>query len=149
MFFKKFFESFGKFMFFVITYDNIYGFILFLPLACRLHITTGGHDDGIRILLPCTMYHLSGFTVRHIGHGTGVDDIHLCLLLKRNNFISCLFKYLLHCLCFISIDFTAQIMQCCSSHTFSFIFPLLWLTFLIKKITLKQTSIVTMGGLLI
>ena len=146
MFFKKFFESFGKFMFFVITYDNVYGFILFLPLACRLHITTGGNDDSIRILLPCTMYHLSGFTVRHIGHGTGVDDIHICLLL---NFISCFFKYLLHCLCLVSIDFTAQIMQCCSSHTFSFIFPLLWLTFLIKKITLKQTSIVTMGGLLI
>ena len=69
----------------------------------------------------------------------------VCLLYTS----SCFFKYLLHCLCLVSIDFTAQIMQCCSSHTFSFIFPLLWLTFLIKKITLKQTSIVTMGGLLI
>ena len=45
-----------------------------------------------RIFLFCLVKHLPGFPICNVCDRTGIDDIDICFLLKRDNLIPCLFQ---------------------------------------------------------
>ena len=108
----------------VIADDHVYGGVLFQLFSCRLHVAACCHHHCVRIHFLCPVQHLPGLAVRDIGDRTGVDHIHIGLLLKRHDLIARLLQKLLHRLRFVGIHLTAQIVKCSLSH--ALISPILY-----------------------
>ena len=66
--FKILFQDRNQILLFIVSDNNINGRICFRLLRGCLHITPRCHNDCIRIHFLCFMQHLSGLTVRDIGH---------------------------------------------------------------------------------
>ena len=96
-----------QFNLFIIPNHQIHRRIVFQAFFCRLNVTAYSHYHRRRIFLFCLVKHLPGFPICNVCDRTGIDDIDICFLLKRDNLIPCLFQPLLHSLRLISIYFTA------------------------------------------
>ena len=66
--FKILFQDRNQILLFVVSDDDIYRQIRFQLLCSRLDITACRNYNRLRILFFCPMQHLSGLTVRDIGH---------------------------------------------------------------------------------
>ena len=66
-------------------------------------------------LLLCVMI-LPAFSVRDIGHGTGIDNIDVRPVLEGNFLVSVSTEDLTHNIQFIAVYFTAQIVKCYLLH---------------------------------
>ena len=66
--FEIFLQTRYQSLLFVISDDDIYRQIRFQLLCSRLDITACRNYNRLRILFFCPMQHLSGLTVRDIGH---------------------------------------------------------------------------------
>ena len=102
----------------VIPDHNVYRRVRRMKSLLGLHIASCRDHHCRRIHFPGTVQHLPGLPVRNVGHGAGIDDINIRLLLKRHDLISRPFQQLLHRRRLICIYLTSQIMQCRLSHSF-------------------------------
>ena len=75
-----------------------------------LDIAAACHNYGVWILLSGAVQHLPRLTVRHIRDCTCIDNIHVCLLLKRHDLKPLLPQKLLHSFRLIRIHLTSEIM---------------------------------------
>ena len=120
--FIRFFEirrqNLRQLLFFIVADQNIRRQRLLQTLRRCLHIAACRNDHRLGIALSRPVQHLPGLSVSHVRHRTRIDDIYICLSLKRHDLIAVFFQKLLHRLRLICVDFTAQIMQCCFSHRF-------------------------------
>ena len=104
------FQDMDDLFFPVIANHNVHAVRYFLRLF--LHITAAGRHDGVRVHLPGAVQHLAGFPIRHVRHRTGIDNIYICLFMKRHDLIAAVLQQFLHGLRLICVHLAAQVVQC-------------------------------------
>src|SRR5690606_22520044 len=73
-----------------------------------LGIAPGDGDDGIRVAPDRPANHLAALFVTGVGHGTGIDDINVRLLIKIHPFITGSLKHLPNRFRLVGIHLAAQ-----------------------------------------
>ena len=58
-----------------------------LIFSFHLYVTADYTENGILILFPCPVHHLSGLTAGNVGYRTAVDDVDVGLLTPSDFFI--------------------------------------------------------------
>ena len=109
-------ENLSDLALFVVADDQIDRVIFFHAFGIGLHVAADRDDDGIGVLFFRAVQHLPALPVRDIGHGAGVDDIDVRLVLKRDFFVSLISQDLPHNIQFIAVYLTAQIVKCYLFH---------------------------------
>ena len=108
---EKFIQNVRQACLLVISHYDIHRGVLFQRVGGHLHVAARCHHNGIRVHFLGPVQHLAGFAVRDIGHGAGVDNIYVRLLVKGDDLITAGFQLLLHGLGFVCIYLASKVVK--------------------------------------
>ena len=104
-------ENLSDLRLFVVADHKIDGIVRLHSCGVCLHIASHCNDNRVRILFFCPVQHLTAFAVRDIGHGAGIDNVNIRLVLERYFLKTFVTQNLAHDIQFITIHFAAKIMK--------------------------------------
>ena len=105
-------QPLGEIIFIFIGISYIHRRIDSARLTGTLYIATDGDYCRVRIILLCAVDHLSGFSVRDIGHGARIYHINIRLILKLNDIMPLLLQGSYHLFGLIVVHLAAQGEKC-------------------------------------